>query len=201
MTLTRRSLLFATAAGAALALLGLPPAHAQAGAEGFVRRFADQLVAIVNGPQGAGAKRAALTPVIDQNVDVPTVARFCLGRFWTQATPAQQQQYVTLFHQVMLNNISGHLGDYTGVRYQLTGAHAQGADEIVGSTIERPQQPTIDVQWVVSTETGAPKIIDVVAEGSSLRLTNRQDYASFLSRNGGSIDALIAALRRQLAAG
>jgi phospholipid transport system substrate-binding protein len=53
------------------------------------------------------------------------------------------------------------------------------------------------VQWVVRTD-GAPKVLDVVAEGTSLRLTQRQDYASYLTRHGESIDALIAALKRQL---
>jgi phospholipid transport system substrate-binding protein len=54
---------------------------------------------------------------------------------------------------------------------------------------------------VVADENGTPKIIDVIAEGTSLRLTQRSDYASFLAHNGGNIDALIAALREQAEAG
>jgi phospholipid transport system substrate-binding protein len=38
----------------------------------------------------------------------------------------------------------------------------------------------------------------VIAEGTSLRLTQRQDYASFLSHNGNSIPALIAAMHQQV---
>jgi phospholipid transport system substrate-binding protein len=202
-SLTRRRLLTAGASAlAALAILstfGVAPARAQAGgAEGFVKSFVDQLVAVVNGPQDQAAQQAALGPIIDQNVDVNTIARFCLGRFWASATPAQQQQYVTLFHRVLLNNISGHLGEYKGVTIELNGSHPQGGDTLVASVINRPNNPPANVQWVVSTATGSPKVIDVVAEGTSLRLTQRQDYASYLVHHGNDIDKLIAALGRQL---
>jgi phospholipid transport system substrate-binding protein len=202
-SLSRRRFLVASAALAMLCTLGMTigarPAFAQAsGADGFVRSFADQLLVIVNGTGGAQAKRAALQPVIDQNVDVPTIARFCLGRFWSTATPAQQATYTQLFHQVLLNNITGHLGEYRGVKFTMTSSHAQGDDMLVGTVISRPEQPDANVQWVVSTRTGSPKVIDVVAEGTSLRLTQRQDYASYLVHHGSNIDMLIAALQRQL---
>jgi phospholipid transport system substrate-binding protein len=200
--LTRRSLLAASAAVLALAVVRLPYARAAASASqasGFVNRFASELTDIVNGPQGAAEKKAALGPVIDSNVDVPKIARFCLGRFWSTATPAQQAEYTQIFHQVLLNNISGHLGDYKGVTYSLTTDHPQGADELVGTIINRPNSPPANVQWVVDSSTGSPKIVDVVAEGTSLRLTQRSDYASYLERHGNDIGQLLAALHRQLA--
>jgi phospholipid transport system substrate-binding protein len=98
---------------------------------------------------------------------------------------------------VLLNNISGHLGEYKGVSFTMTGSHAQGNDTLVGTIINRPNAPPANVQWVVRTG-GDPKVLDVVAEGTSLRLTQRQDYASYLTRHGENIDALIAALKRQL---
>jgi phospholipid transport system substrate-binding protein len=55
------------------------------------------------------------------------------------------------------------------------------------------------VDWIISKPTSDPKIIDVVAEGTSLRLTQRQDYASYLSRNNNNIEALINAMRQQVA--
>ena len=48
---------------------------------------------------------------------------------------------------------------------------------------------------------GGPKIVDVVAEGTSLRLTQRDDYASYLARNNDSVQALIDALKRQVGQG
>ncbi len=196
---TRRAFLALTAATALLAVWGVPHAAAQASAaSAFVNSFARSLTAIVNGPQSAAQKKAALGPVIDSNVDVAKIARFCLGRFWATATPAQQAQYTTIFHQVLLNNIRGHLGEYQGVTYAMQGETPQGANTLVGTVINRPNAPPANVQWVVDSASGSPKVVDVVAEGTSLRLTQRSDYASYLSRHGNDISALLTALQQQL---
>jgi len=196
---TRRKILCLAAATCALAVAGIAPASAQnAGADAFIRNFATDLVAIVNGPEPAAQKKAALGPVIGRDVDVSGVARFCLGRFWSTATPEQQAEYTKLFQQVLLNQISGHLGDYRGVSYVLTGDTPQGSNTLVGTTITRPNQQPINVQWVVGSVGGTPKVVDVIAEGTSMRITQRSDYASYLGQHGDRIDALIAALHRQL---
>jgi phospholipid transport system substrate-binding protein len=43
-------------------------------------------------------------------------------------------------------------------------------------------------------------VVDVIAEGTSLRLTQRSEYSAVISRNGGQISALLAAMRQQIAA-
>ena len=199
-SLTRRSVLAAAGAGAILVALGIPgTAQAQrSAASAFVNQFATELVGIVNGRQDTAAKKAALGPVIDRNVDVAKIARFCLGRFWNTATPAQQSQYVAIFHQVLLNNISGNLGKFRGVTYTLQGETPQGANTLVSTVINRPNAPTANVQWVIDNSSGAPKVVDVVPEGTSLRLTQRSDYASYLSRHGNDISALLSALQQQV---
>jgi phospholipid transport system substrate-binding protein len=200
LPVTRRVLL--GCAGLALAAaLPIGVAHAQDAAAGFVKQFADQLVQVVNGPGSLDDKRQKLVPIIDGNVAVDQIARFCLGRFWHQATPEQQTKYTQLFRQVLLNNIAGHLGEYKGVSYTMGSSQTRGTATYVSTTITRPNNPPAEVQWVVEQVGGSPKVVDVVAEGTSLRLTQRSDYSSYLERHGGSIDALLAALQRQLNAG
>jgi phospholipid transport system substrate-binding protein len=193
----------ALGATALLCLAVRVPAWAQGSGDAsvFFKQFADRLVAIVNGPGDAATKRQALQPVIDGDVDVASIARFCLARFWNTATPAQQQTYVQIFHQVLLNQISGHLGEYQGVSYTITGTRPQGASSVVGTVIVRPNAPPANVSWVISDASGTQKVVDVVAEGTSLRVQQRADYTSYLERHGNSIDALIAALQRQIRGG
>ncbi len=199
--LSRRSLLMLSAA--ALACLAVPGAIPQARADdasanAFVRSFGDTLIGIVNSPGDAADKQRRLAPVIERGVDVNLIAQFCLGRFWRTATPAQQKQYSDLFHGVLINSIVGHLGEYRGVSYTLTGTQDRGGDAYVGSIIHRPSSNDVTVQWVVGQDGGQSRIVDVVAEGTSLRLTQRSDYASFLSRNNNDVDALITAMRHQV---
>ena len=168
-------------------------------ASAFIKSLGDKLVAVVNSPESDREKRAKLTSIIDGSVDVDGVARFCLGRFWRSASAEQQQRYTELFHQVLVNNITSKLGDYRGVRFTMGRAQQRDDNSVVSTVVERPNNPPTNVDWIISNPASDPKIIDVVAEGTSLRLTQRQDYASYLSRNNNSIDALINAMRQQVA--
>jgi len=201
--LTRRALLTYSAAATALFATGAWTsswAQPAGDATNFVVQLGNALVAIVNGPGSYEEKKRKLEPQIEEAVDVDGIARFCLGRFWNIAAPAQQQQFTQLFHTVLLNNITGKLGQFQGVTFTPTNTTQREADSLVGTTIRRPNQQPNNVQWVVSRAMGRPKIIDVIAEGTSLRLTQRSDYSAYLTRNNNDVNALISAIRQQLAA-
>lgn len=170
-------------------------------ATAFIKTTGDRLVGVVNGGGSASVKRSTMTGILNDAVDVDGIARFCLGRFWRTATPAQQQQYVQLFHEVLVNNITAKLGDYKGVSFTMGRSHMDGDNGVVSTTVNRPNNPPTAVDWIVSDPNASPKVIDVVAEGTSLRLTQRQDYASYLTHNGNSVDALIAAMKKQVSQG
>jgi phospholipid transport system substrate-binding protein len=89
------------------------------------------------------------------------------------------------------------LGEYQGVKFTVGRGRRQDADEIVSSVVERPNNPPTHVDWLISDPDSNPKISDVIAEGTSFRVTQRSDYASYLAHNG--IDALINALQQQAA--
>lgn len=165
----------------------------------FVQQTGAELVNIVNGPLGAAQKRQAITQIVERAVDVDAIARFCLGRFWRTASSDQQRRYVAAFHQVLVTNISSKLGDYQGVKLTVQHGRQQDDTAIVTTLVERPNNPPTTVDWVVETPSNQPRIVDVLAEGTSLRLTQRQDYASYLTRNNNDVNALINAMNQQTA--
>ena len=198
--MTRRILLGTTLAAAALfATPMLSPARAQsADATGFVVELGNALIGIVNGAGTYDEKKRRLGPLVERAVDVDGIARFCLGRYARSATPQQLQEYQQLFRAVLLNNIFGKIGEFQGVTFRPTTTTPGEEGTMVGTLIQRPNQQANNVQWVVANGGGQPKIIDVKAEGTSLRLTQRNDYASYLGRNNGNVDALIAAMKQQV---
>jgi phospholipid transport system substrate-binding protein len=194
---TRRTLLATLAAVAAAA--GAECAHADAAgtADAFIDKLMHELAAVVNAPDPLRDRQIALEKLIDSNVDVTEVARFCLGRFWRVATPQQQREYLELFHRVLVGSVTERFGEYKGVTYSV--GHGMPRDETVSvpTIVNRPGTAPNKLEWVVSMANGSPKIIDVIAEGVSLRLTQRSDYASYLQRNNNDVQSLIEALRRQ----
>lgn len=200
-SLTRRNLTGAAAALTAVVLgtFGLA-AHAHASeATNFVKTFGGELVEIINSDAPLDEKKQKVLPLLQRNVDIPEIAKFCLGRYWRTATPAQQKHYIALFDHVLVNAVTDKIGDYRGVTFTVTtSSTAPEGGELVSAKIDRPGQPEADMQLLIVNH-GSPKVVDMVGEGASLRLTQRQDYASYLSRHGGDVDALNSALERQLA--
>ena len=200
LPLTRRSLLLASAS--AVLLSTIPRAWAQgdraAEATRFVEQFGGQLVGIVNAAESLAQKQQQMQPLVERALSVDEIGAFVLGRYGRIATPDQRQRFLSLFHAVLIKSITDKLGDFRGVTFAMTQTSMRDGDYLVGTLISRPNQQPNNAQWVVSFETGHPSIVDVLAEGTSLRLTQRADYASFLSRNNNNVDALIAALQRQV---
>lgn len=194
--MTTRRILMATTFAALLPASGRAADPDQAAA--FVDQLLKELLAIVNGPGALDGKRGALGRIVEQKVDVDAVARFCLGRFWRTATPQQQADYMALFRRVLVRNVTDKVGDYQGVSFVLGKATKRENDIAVATVVNRPGNAPNKVDWVVAAE-GPTKVIDLVAEGTSLRLTQRSDYSAFLARNNNDVQALIDALRQQLA--
>jgi phospholipid transport system substrate-binding protein len=183
-------------------LVSMRPACAQGGADraaAFVKTVGEKLVGVVNGAGSDTEKRQEMSQIINTSVDVDGIGRFCLGRFWRQATPDQQKDYLMLFHEVLITNITSKLGDYKGVTFTMGRSRPQDEEAVVSTVVDRPNNPPTAVDWIISDPTSSPKIVDVVAEGTSLRLTQRSDYASYLVHNNNNVSALIAAMRQQVA--
>lgn len=194
---TRRTLLATLTAIAAAGGAGRARADVGGTAASFIDKLMHELAAVINASDPLRERQNALEKLIDSNVDVTEVARFCLGRFWRTATPPQQREYLEVFHRVLVNSVTEKLGDYKGVTYSV--GRGMPRDDIVSvpTVVNRPGNAPNKLEWVVSMANGSPKIIDVIAEGVSLRLTQRSDYASYLQRNNNDVQALIDALRRQ----
>ncbi len=189
---------------AALIGLGAPrPGQAQQDtgrAAAFIQATGTELVAAINDPRlSLPARRDAVGAVLRKSVDIDGVGRFILGRWWRQATPPQQQEYMRLFEETLIRNLSARFGEYRGVRFELGRIQQRTEDDVLVNTIiERPNTPAIALDWRVSEVGGQPKIVDVIAEGTSLRLTQRSEYSSVIQRSGGQVGALLDAMRQQV---
>jgi phospholipid transport system substrate-binding protein len=199
--MTTRRLLLALAAGL---LPALPrPSRAQsdtARATGFIKATGEELVGVINA-NGVplDQRRQRVAAILRRAVDVEGVGRFILGRYWRAATPEQQQEYLQLFEETLIHNLASRFGEYQGVRFALSRNQSRAEeDTLVSTVVERPGMAPFSLDWRVADVGGQPRVVDVIAEGTSLRLTQRSEYASVISRNGGNVAALLSAMRNQV---
>ncbi|RAI57299.1 MlaC/ttg2D family ABC transporter substrate-binding protein [Roseicella frigidaeris] len=194
-----RRLLLGTGLG--LAAAGRASAQQDIGrAASFIQATGQDLVAAINDTRAdLPTRRQRVASVLRKAVDIEGVGRFILGRWWRQATPQEQQDYLKLFEETLIRNLSARFGEYQGVRFSLGRSQQRTEDDVLVNTIiERPNSAPFALDWRVGDINGQPKVVDVIAEGTSLRLTQRSEYSAVIQQNNGSIAALLTAMRRQI---
>lgn len=188
--------------GAALLLPALP-ARAQMDtgrAAAFIQATGEELVRVLNSAAPVEQRRNQVAAILRRAVDVEGVGRFILGRWWRQASPAEQAEYLRLFEEVLIRNLASRFGEYQGVTFALGRAQARTEDDaLVTTVVQRPSSAAFNLDWRVAEIGGQPRIVDLVAEGASLRLTQRSEYSAVIQRGGNQVAALLAAMRQQIA--
>ena len=188
-----------------LAGLASFPARAQSmdisRATAFVNKAGQDLVTAINDSRlNLTQRRDKVASILRTAIDIEGTGRFILGRYVRQASPAELQDYLKLFDEIIIRNLSARFGEYRGVKFSL-GRSQQRTEEdaLVSTLIERPNSPAFTLDWRVAEINGQPRVVDVIAEGTSLRLTTRSEYAAVIQRNNGRVASLLDAMRGQIA--
>ena len=69
------------------------------------------------------------------------------------------------------------------------------AGTLVQTTVVRPGQDDIAVDWQVSARSGSPRVVNLVIEGVSMLANERAEVGAMLEAARGDLDGLIAQLR------
>lgn len=181
----------------------VPAAQAQsmdpARAAAFIQATGEELVAVLNSDAPVAARRERVAAILRRAVDVEGTGRFILGRWWRVATAEEQREYLRLFEQTLIRNLAARFGEFQGVRFIVGRSQVRSEDDVLVTTmVERPSAPAVTLDWRVAEVGGQPRIVDLVAEGASLRLTQRSEYSSVITRNGTRVSALLDAMRDQI---
>jgi len=194
-----RRLLFAAAI---LALTTAPAVAADPteGAKAFIQTLGVEAIATFSDKTlSKDAARERFHTLLRKGFDVPYIGRWVLGRYWSQASPEQQTEYLALFEKLIVDTYASRFVAYAGETFKVTGARAEDPDVMVVTQISRPSGPPVDVEWRVRSRGDDNHIIDVAVSGVSMGITQRSEFASVIS--SGGIDGLMLALRNRRTGG
>lgn len=167
----------------------------------FIQDLGDNAIHIMADKTMADEQRAEkFRHILRDSFDLMTIGRFVIGRSWNAATPDQQKEYMTLFEDLVVRTYGSRMSLYTGEGFEVVTARPESEkDYIVVSHITHPDgsQPTV-IDWRLRQRNGKLGVIDVVVEGVSLSVTQRQEYAAVIQRSGGQINGLLDLMRQQI---
>jgi phospholipid transport system substrate-binding protein len=165
----------------------------------FIANLGTQGIEVLGPSVPAAQREARFRVLLDQDFDLPEIARFALGPYGRTMSDAAQQQFLPLFREYLAQAYSARLGQYGGAPFRVIGTRPYGGETVVATQVVRSSGPPINIDWHVVERGGRPLVTDVVVDGVSMKATQRSEFAAIIQRNGGQPDALIAALRQQVA--
>lgn len=185
----------------ALVLVCVQPVGAAASPDGFIREIGDRAFLSL-GEKGISDQERdrRFKVLLTEAFDLPRIARFVLGRYWRTATEPEQKEFVNLFEKFVVQAYSNRFRDLTGKKLLVQQTLPMEENyALVVSEIEIPNQPPVKINWRVQKKDDNFKIVDVMVEGISMSITQRDEFAAVIRQSGGKVSGLLDALRKKTA--
>ncbi|MEM9144977.1 MAG: ABC transporter substrate-binding protein [Pseudomonadota bacterium] len=164
-------------------------------ARAHVEQAVDAVLALVRGPGDGAAKADKLAGVLETYAAMPQIARFAAGIAWREMGDDQQQRYTAAFLHFLSTVYARRFGEYAGQSVTVGGVTDSGKRGLtVSSTVSQAGGQPILVDWLVTDRPGRIVIADIVIEGVSLLITQREEIGAMLNARGGDVERLISDL-------
>lgn len=174
-------------------------------ASGFLADLQERAASRLGDPSvSTEEKEQHFRQLFNENFDVPAIGRFVIGRYWRGASPADQEAFLEVFEDAMVQRFLPLLAENSSERFKIGSVTQDSGNEnmaLIDSRIDRNGAEPYRVAWRVRESDGTFKILDIVAEGVSMAITLRSEYGTVLKNNGGQLPPLTEALRDKVARG
>lgn len=192
--LKRRNLITGIVAVTVAICAGAVPVRAldESGARAHVEIAVGEVVDVVQSTSNTAEKAEKLRAVMEKRAAMPQIARFAAGLSWRDMSEDQQTQYTQAFSHALSVVYARRFQTYAGEEVELGKVSENGKRGLlVSSVVSQANAAPIAVDWLVTDRPGRPVIADIIIEGVSLILTQRDEIAGMLGKRGGNIDKLI----------
>ncbi len=189
MQFATRALLRTVAAG----LIGLgavlSSAAQNADAVATVDRLHGALLDIMQNARtlGYAGRRDRIAPVVRETFDLPFIARFALGRYWSELDSEERETFVNVFSRWTVAHYAARFNGYSGEKFEVVSVEPSRRErELVRTVLDVPNEPAADVtlDYLLHETDGKWRIINVIANGVSDLSLKRADYGAVMKTQG-----------------
>lgn len=189
--------IFLSGIGAATLLPALPAfALTEAGA----KKLVDSLVGAINKVIASGKSETAMyrefERIFERYSDKPYISAYAMGVDGRRATASQKRAFSKAFQSYIARKYGGRFREFIGGRLEVQKVKKVKNWYEVSTTAYLRNESPFDVTFQVSDRAGKTLFFNMYIEGVNLLLTERTEVGALIDRNGGSIDGMIADLKK-----
>lgn len=168
--------------------------------EAFIITLGNNVIQIlVNKDEKLSKRKELFRSEIKNNFALKSIGRFVLARYWRRLNEKQQQEYLQLFEDAVIENYAAQFDSYDNEKLVIKSSReTSDGGIIVKSDIRRPGKgEPLHIDWKVFNTKRGPKVLDVIVNNVSMSITLRNEYASTI-QNKGSIEGFLDYLREKI---
>jgi ABC-type transporter MlaC component len=146
---------------------------------------------------GSAERRATLRTTVQQSFDLPALAQAILRAHWQAASETERSAFVVALGETVVGTLLRRLGPRSGAPFRIVADAVMGSDIVVTSTLTLGPDRLAVIDWRLRPASD-PRIVDVIVEGRSLVVSQREELARELAGEA-SLSAITAALAARAA--
>ena len=140
-----------------------------------------------------------LVKIGENSVDIDGIGFYTLGKHRKNLNDDQKEEFKKIFREYFLKSFSSRLVEYKEAKIVVVSEDIKNEKYTIVSSklLATSDRPEVSIDWRVYTkDPSKPLIRDLVIEGLSLARTQKEEFNSIISNNGGNIDALFTSLKK-----
>lgn len=171
-------------------------------AEAFVMDVSNRVIDILS-YTSTTEKEDAFRTLLNEKANLKRIAAFTLGKYRRQLSPAELQEFQSLFESMITKVYANRLGTYEDQKIIVLGSEKKKKDYLVETELRfKDGSDPIAIVWRLRQEKdGRITLFDLRVLGIWMALEQRETFLSILKNNNEDFDVLLDNLRQQIATG
>ena len=164
----------------------------------FISNITDNASSILSSENTREEKIQKLIKIGESSVDIDGIGFYTLGKHRKILNDGQKDEFKKIFREYFLKSFSSRLVEYKEAKIVVISEDIKNEKYTIvkSKLLATSDRPEVSIDWRVYTkDPREPLIRDLIIEGLSLARTQREEFNSIITNNGGDIKALFTSLK------
>ena len=164
----------------------------------FINNITDKASNILSSEDTREVKIQELIKIGENSVDIDGIGFYTLGKHRKSLNDNQKDEFKKIFREYFLKSFSTRLVEYNEAKIVVISENVKNDKYTIvkSKLLATSNRPEVAIDWRVYTKNPSkPLIRDLIIEGLSLARTQREEFNSIITNNGGDISALFTSLK------